>query len=621
MAFFLYSNFILDYSLEDLAIAVQGTENDYEQTSPLVHKVYQRHVNEMAMEEAASEETDFRNLVLLELASRSFGEFVDRAGYVRARFYLNLVSKSKIPKRNSFLRALDAIFRETNRLYQSIFRLLSYIQKRFFPKLPEMKEPYEYSSILLLNQAEEKEKNWQLDEAAELYRKYLKNYLSRPDRAYVAISLAHILIRQKKNHEAERLLRNVEVAFAGQEEGKMASSLLRKLDSMKKREILIYQLQREIPAFKGTPRGDQFEFKLALAYLSTYRFTQAETYFRELENSRDEEIRQKAKFYRAWMLKLSTEFGEGEKMILDLMQDPEIDRELGLGLQAELADIYYQQKNVDEALKIYESLSRTGEEGELSHLAAQEAWVALAEIEQANIYFDKEDSIRGNFHLEKAKQQFPHNVWMQQLGKAYKEVSEINLLSRAFRALRQRNIHLAYDLFKRNLLRHPRDAWTHSGVATVYVLLGELNEAENYASKGFELKRDEYTSSVLAYVEGFLLHFDLSIQHYLAALNLERGYIPARYNLACGYLKAGQFSEAHELLNGLEAEFDRVRNVMRSKILNNQGYALWSMGSKEKAREYFRQSMTITPGFPDAKRNLTLAQRQQPPHVISMKEL
>ncbi|MBI3317032.1 MAG: hypothetical protein HYZ85_03380 [Candidatus Omnitrophica bacterium] len=45
LIFFLYSNFILDYSLEDLQIAVQGTENDREQTSPLVHRVYQRHVS------------------------------------------------------------------------------------------------------------------------------------------------------------------------------------------------------------------------------------------------------------------------------------------------------------------------------------------------------------------------------------------------------------------------------------------------------------------------------------------------------------------------------------------------------------------------------------------------
>ncbi|MBI3317033.1 MAG: hypothetical protein HYZ85_03385 [Candidatus Omnitrophica bacterium] len=514
---------------------------------------------------------------------------------------------------------LDAVYRGMQRIYEQFFIFLNYLQKKFLPKLPEIKEPYEYSSILLLNQAEEKEKNWRLDEAATLYRKYLRHYGSRPDRAYVAISLAHILIRQKKTHEAERLLRTLEVGFAGQDEGRIASSLLKRLGVMKKREILIFQLQREFPAYEGTAHGEELEFKLALAYLSTYRLSEAQEHFKKLENSSQEDLRQKSKFYRAWILKLNENLGGGEQLMLNLLEEPEINRELGLGIKAELADIYYQQKNVDKALKTYESLSAEGEEGRLSQIAAQEAWVALAELEQANIYyFDKGNAELGARHLNKLNTFYPQVSFAKNLNRAFKESSESDLKAKAFKALKQRNIHLAYELFRRNVERQPRDGWTHSGLATVFVLMGDLNEAADYAAEGHRLSPDEYTSSVRGYVEGFLLHWDLSVEYYLAALSRAPGYIPARYNLGCAYLKAGKFPEAYELFESLNTEFQKVKNVMRSKILNNMGYSLWHMGQKDEAYGWFRESLEVTPGFADAKRNLSLAGAPRSTAAISM---
>jgi len=621
LLFFLYQRFLVDYSLENLEFALSVTRKDPGEASPVTHRIYSEIVHDLALEEASREDVDFKSLVLLELASRSFSEAVERAGYARARFYLSQVSETKLPIRSPFLRTVDSAYHGVQRLMRSFFSLVGYLQKRFLPSMPQIREPFEFSSLLLLSQAEEKERQWRLEEAADLYRKYLRLYPSRPDRGFVAISLTQILIKQRKLHEAQRLLRDVRLAFAGSEEGEIAARLIQKIDALRSRAVLIDQLERLLEVHRGTPLGEMIQFKLGLACLSSYQLARAQELFKKLEHAKEYSIRQKAKFYLGWIYKLNAQFDQGAEVMLDLLDDPELEREMGLGLQAQLADIYYQKRDVKKSLAFYEALSKEGKEDVLSKRAASEAWVAMSELEQSGIYFfDLGDSERALEHLSLVQEIFPSFRDFGVLKTELQDASKVSLRDRAFQALVKRKIHLAWELFTKNLTYHPKDAWTHAGLATVYVLLADLRLADDHAKEGFGFGVDEYTSSVYAYVYGMLEGYGEAIRLYEKALRINPTYLPARYNLACMLLAIGRHGEALKILEALERSLANSRTVMLSKVLNNSGYALWWLGEHRQAENRFREALAITPDFDDAKKNLAAIEAGGVPRTVNFKE-
>lgn len=622
LAYFLYATFLLDYNLVDLELALSVVKKgDAENDSPLIHNVYRNIVQDLALQEVAKEQVDYKNLMMLEVASRSLTEVVERGGYAHARFLLHQVASSKFPARNKFLKIGDAIYGQIAKTYQALFSFSAHLQKRILPKLPEIREPFEYSSLLMLSQAYEKERAWQFDEAAHLYRKYLKNYPTKPDRAYAAIALAQVLIRQQKMGEAEKLLQEVQIAYGTTKEGEIAARLSKKIDFFKNRQLLIQKLLQLIPVHEGTPLGESLQLKLALAYLLTYRFSEAQDHLKKLEKSQEAAIRQKAKFYRGWIFKLNAQYDEGIEILLDLLDEPKLERELGLGLIAEVADIYYQKKDPVKALRFYKRLSQEAEDDSLARKASVAAWIGLGELEQANInLFDLNDPAAAAANFNRLEEFFPGSRLLGDLTRELEEASRVNLRERAFRALKQRKVHLAFDLFQRNLIRQPKDAWTHSGLATCYVLFANLRDAAEYAVSGYDLGVDEYTAAVLGYVEGFLQRYEDSIGHYQESLGRDPKYIPARYNLACMFLKTNKHQMAYEMLILLENDFQNVRNVMHSKILNNLGCALWWLGSREQAVERFRASLVVTPGFLDAKKNLALVDVGRAPQITTLLE-
>ncbi len=602
VTFLTYAHFLVDYSLENLGLALETTDQNPEEASPISDHVYRNLVQGLIIHEATQEDIDFKSLALLELAVRSLNEAMDKEGYSRAKIYLGEVAQIKLSERLPLLRMADFFYHFLRRVYHAQTSLWNYAKKTLFR---EKEEAIEISSQILLAKAEEKEKNWQLEEAAELYRKYLELYSDYPESPYVAIALANILIRQGKWTEAENMLGDVVRRAGGAKEGEMASNLLKRLSSLKNRSIQISQLKQLMPAYEGTPMGEKMQFKLALAYLSVDSLAQAQEAFRKLEKAQDTHLRQKAKFYLGWMYKLQSRYNQGTQVLLALLDEKEIDHELKLGLEAQLADIYYQNNNVEKSLSHYKSLSDKARENILERKAAMESWIGLAEIEQGVIYyFNIGDRVQAQKFLTQAGEFFVANPPLGILRQKLEDVPHLGLRDLAFRQLRARRVHVAFELFKRNLVRQPKDAWTHSGLATCYILLSDLRRARDYAEAGYRLMGDEYTASVLGYVLGFYEKYPQAIKYYQEAIGKNADYIPARYNLACMYLKIGQVQKALPLLLRLDMTFRRIKTTLRSKTLNNLGYTLWQLGSRKQAIKRFEQAMQITPDFMDAKKNL-----------------
>lgn len=617
LVFALFSHFLVDYSLEDLELTLAAVERDPEATTPVTQNVYQRVVHDMVLAEASRENMDVQSLVLLELASRSFGEAFGRGGYARAKFYLEQTALNKIPNRNPILRIFDAVYQPVQKMYESILSFVRYLQRRSMPAYSEIQESVDYSSLLLLIQAQQKEKSGDLEDAVFLYRKYLKLYPQRSDRGFVSVSLAQIFMKLKRYDEAERLLDQIFKDFAGAEEGEVASGLLRKIETLQEREVRISHLEALLDANLDPERADIYRFRLGLEYLSSYQYVKSQQIFKQLELARDPILARKAKFYVGLLYKFNSEYDQGIEVLLELLKDSSLEREWGVGLHAQLADIYYQKKDLQKSLSEYETISQIGETEALSQRAAFKVWMALAELEQTGIYyFDLKDPLRGERHMKRFSELFPHYSGLGALRKAIIESAEVNLRDLAFEMLKKRRVHEAYDLFQKFLQGHPRDAWGHGGLATVYILLADLNTAFHEAEQAYHLLADEYTQSVLGYVYGFLEKYPEAVDFYRKALVKDPEYIPALYNLSCAYFERAQYEEAFHILTKLERIFHDYRNIMRSKILNNLGCALWKLGKKDEARKRLQEALKVTPGFPDAVMNLDDIAANETPQAI-----
>ncbi len=605
--FSLYTHFLLDYSLDSLEFALQMTHRKPEEVSTLGRKVYHSVVKDLILEEAFAENVNYENLALLELTARSFNESLGRQGYKNAELYLNEIVKNKLPGRHPILRFLDFLYLRFLDLHRSFSSFMEYQNARKAAKKQAASPALEYSGSLLLTQAQASEEKKDLAKALELYREYLKFYPKSPDRGFVQVSISQILIQQKRFYEAENLLEDVQNNFKGQHEAEISQRLLRKIEILRKRQKWAKELERLL--LKPESRNDleseflDLKLKLGISYFSLYEFERSKEIFEALSKSREARIRQKAQFYLAWLYKQNADFNQGEKVILGLLKDPLLDEQMNLGLHAGLADIYYQQKDIPKALAQYEDLSQKIQKKSLNHRAIYEAWAALAELEQAMIYFYDFSSLEETQkHLNLAKL-FTFALSDFDFETMLKTHENMSLRDYAFSLLFQRKVTLAFEVFKKHLERHPEDAWAHSGIATVHMLMGDMNEARRSAQKGYKLKGDEYTASVLAYLYSLRQKDKTALILYTKAVRWNPEYLIARFNLGCVYLKLERFETAIQAFEKIDRALP-LHRYMRAKVFNNMGYAYWGLGRQDKAVEKFKEALALSAKSQTAKDNL-----------------
>lgn len=621
LGFSLYANLLLDYSLENLESALSATDKSLAIKSPVVKSLYKKLVYDIALEETAAEDSDIQDVVLLGLASRSMEENIERAGYERASIYLNQVSKSKQLERNKVLAFTDKVYSYVDAFYSSLLKLVRYIQVRVFSSMVKKEKKLDYADLTLLQDAEEAQNKGDFSQAIQLYKQYLSIYPRRSEYGFVSLSLAHIYIRQHKLDEALKILNKIQLRYVGSQEQKLAASFIKRIKAMQSRESDIKEYQNDLRKLApGSEQREGVELKLALSYLASYQFQPAEKLLLTLMDAKDREVRAKSKFYLSRIYKEYRQYDQAIGLLKDLLTEEGLSEELKLGLQAELADQYYLNKEPEKAAQSYEILGEsvgkkfsaldaaqraTKSLGELRETKLYSDWAAVAEIEQANIYlFDFGDNSKAEESLSRLNSISYDFSYAKSLNSGIRDSAQLSLRDRAFEALRTGEIHASYDMFKRNVDLFARDGWSYAGLATTYVLLANLDEAEKAAQKAVRFKPDEYTLSILAYVQGYKGEYEKSIQNYKSAIHKDTGYSPAIFNLGCMYLETERYAEAYELFEGMESKLGLGQGFMKSKVLNNMGYAVWRLGNAQKARAFFEEALKKTPNFVLAAKNL-----------------
>ena len=114
------------------------------------------------------------------------------ASHERAKLYLTQTARTKLAKRPLLLRVLDRMYEQVQSWQRSFMKLINYLQSRMLGQTAgDTDSTYDASSLLLLSYADEKEEKWQLEEAADLYRRFLKFYPGHREAGFVEVSLAH----------------------------------------------------------------------------------------------------------------------------------------------------------------------------------------------------------------------------------------------------------------------------------------------------------------------------------------------------------------------------------------------------------------------------------------------
>ena len=625
-AFSVYAHFVMDYSLENLAFAVSRTQGNLppEKMSPMAQQVYQSIVQDLTIQEATKENADLKNVMMLDLAAHSLAEGHERAGYIRAGVYLKEISKGKTKERSRLLLRADEVVRKFFEILRRIRGFFEVLRARYIKGNRPEEELGNYAATLLLNRARERERNGDTHAAVSDYRKYLKVYPGRSEEGLVTLSLANLLINQQKYEEASKMLNALQLSYFGSEEGEMAASLLRKIGLLKEKERTIQELEDLQEKTEEPDALMRIQLRLGLAYLATHRIEKAEHYFTELQNAPDKAIQTKAKFYLGWVYKMNEDYSKSTEILLKLLEDPQIKTDLELAAHAQLAEIYYKTGNVAQSLNQYQAISKKAKGKSSLTETLHSAWVAFSELEQANIYFcDIKDIKLAKEHLNALSLDTDLGLNFQEIEFKLQAASKENARDLAFQILvTGKNLQRALDLFTKYYYRYPTDVLTLAGLATVYVLMGDLEIGYDYAKKAYQLDAMEYTISTLAYVEGLRQNYWKSIEKYEEAMGKNSSSVPVKFNLAYMLLKVDEYARAIDLLQAVETELvnDPERKFVRAKTMNNLGVAFWESRDVEKAAAEFREALKLYPDFGIAKQNLTQLPAGKVPQPVKLTE-
>lgn len=603
-SFILYAQFALDYSLENLKLALEASEKEH--PSEVDNRAYRSNLESLALEEITRKDVDLETVILLEHAARSIRDAVEQSGYTRAGVYIAQVLKEKSPERGLFLRMTDELFHSFKSLIERLRNLGNYFLRRL--RFAPEPSPIPGTAILILGEAERMEKSWKLQESERYYREFLDRYPVRAERGFVKISLAHVLMKMRRFDEARQLLEDVRKELPGSREEALAVSLQLRIGAIQKEMARLPELENWVKVKPERIFSEEGGLELALSYLSTYQLDRSLSVLNKLGEAKDPRVRAKALFYQAWIHKWQGDLEQGKELFQRLQKEPQLEEKLAVAATAQLAEVHYEKKEYRAAAELYEELSRK---------AAGEAWQALSQLEQSEIYlFGIGNAELARQKLQELRQIFPGASSEVALArKRLEEALERGLRDEGFGALGQGRVEIASRIFENYLKKFPRDGMVHSALASIDLIRGRLEQAQEEAEKGYGYLRDEYTAAVLGYVyekKGELVKAE---EYYKISLEIKPSYLTARFNLAWVYFMRERFKESDELFAGLESLKPEPPSLTRAKILNNRGCTLWSLGEKEEAVRRFEEALKVFPDFTEAKTNLALAGGEKPVSV------
>lgn len=601
-SFAFYTQFLVDYSLESLETALAATEKTAE-VSPAMDNVYKSLVDDVALQEITSDELDFENLIVSEATARSFQESFDRNGRTNAKMYLGELTKRKRAQRSAFANFIDTLQSQWMKVLRFLNSFSKYFEKKIESRKTRKTATFEAARFVILGKAQKLEKEKEYTKLIALYRQYLSRYPDSPDYGFVTIALANVLIREGRVPEAEQLFRDTQRRYAGKIEATIASQGLKKIGRVTSKSKMVDGLKYSVNTTRGGEK-QAWQLKLAKLYISIYRFGEAEKILTELINSKETKIRQGAQFYLAWIYKRDSQFPAAEKIYQQLLKE-KLPYEFELAVRAQLAGVYQKLKKTSEALKQLSLMSEKAKKR--SEEKDGTLWTGFSSFEQANIYFwDLKDANQARLQLNETGRVFSGDMMTQE---SFFNAAQGDLRARGFQAISQNEIGLAYELLSRHAQNNPNDAWTQAGLATVHLIMGELKEAEGYVDRAYQLQGDEYTASMVGYINSIRRNYKSAAEMYKKALTKNPEYLPAQFNLACMYIRLKEYEQALKILTEVEKTTSKGLPLLQAKILNNIGYALFEIGQVEQALEKFKKAASIEPDYKVAVKNVSFVEK------------
>ena len=601
LAFNLYGQVAVDYSLDSLKQALESPPSDI--PPEIGNGVYRSNLENLVLEEVTKRDADLKSLVLLETATRSIRDAIEDSGYAKADVYLSEVLREKTAERSPLLRIGDAVYYAARSFLRAIQNLMEYLTRKTHPA--ENQSSLKGAGVLLLGEAGRMEKSWNLEEAARYYREFLDRYPGRPESGFVTISLAHVLMKIGRLEDAERLLTQVKKDYPGGAEETAAARLLGRIGEINKQKSRVPFLEEEVRNDPGKLYTKEVGLELALIHLATYNVEPALSVLEKMQESPDPNLRSKALFYQGWIHKWQGDFEKGKEILELLAKQQGVGQDLRMATQASLADIYSEEKEYEKALEEYQRVPAQ-EQGPVIK--------SLSDLEQSGIY------IFGLNRLEEVRDRIKNlevstpaiSPFLVRAKARLEEALNMTIRDQAFVSLYEGRVPEAEKMFGNYLSQFPRDGLAHSGLASIYILQGNFNEALEAAQKGYGLTRDEYTASVIAYVYEKLGQTEEAGRYYSIASSIFPSYPVAKYNLARIYAATGKYEEADRLLSELEKLAKNQSSIVQAKILNNRGYVLWELRREKEAMASFREALKLRPDLSEAKNNLQLIESSSP---------
>lgn len=286
--FGLYSQFAIDYTLENLRMALEAMHTT--NTAAIDSQVFRSSLKSLAIEEITRKGGDLKTATLLDEAAQVFKKLESPEETSRAETLLSEVFKQKSQARSALLRTADALY-----------FLLKDFQKSFQKTPPPEIREIPETALLILSQAEKMEFQWKFREAEEYYREFLDRFPGRSEEGFVRISLGHLLMKMGRISESEEILKAVVLGYPGMQEELAAASFLERLAVIRERLIKLPALEEKIKANPDLIPTEEGGLELALGYLATYQLERAVSVLNKLSEARDPRLRTKALFYLGWI--------------------------------------------------------------------------------------------------------------------------------------------------------------------------------------------------------------------------------------------------------------------------------------------------------------------------------
>ena len=290
--FFFYAQLLLDYSLESLKMAL---ETSLEAANTPGSRFLRSSLEGMALDEASRPDADWKTVVLLNDASHTIRDPKDQFAAGRAGIFLSEVLKEKTERRSFPLRIADSVW--------------SYLDQRFRPSSKISSTPEGIPSMIL-DEADKMEIKGRYTDAERYYREFLNRFSDRPEKGFVELTLAHLLIKKQRLKEAVEILTSVKNEYSGMNEEVLATTLLKRVDAIQERFGEVRKLENLIRSRPEKILTEEGGLKLALGYLGTYQIERAVLVLDKLSESQDPRLRTKAFFYRSWIQQWQGELEE-----------------------------------------------------------------------------------------------------------------------------------------------------------------------------------------------------------------------------------------------------------------------------------------------------------------------